>query len=406
MPAARLTLRGLIADATALDFTRPLPAAVLAVVYLLSRLPWIGIGYGADPDAARVAVSAHYFWDTGIYYPSRLPGYPLYEFVATLLYPLGHVVTNLATLIVSFAGVLLFAAILKRLRIEPKGLLTLTFAFAPMIWINSSITLDYLWGVTFVLAAYLAAIERRPLLGGVLFGIAIGCRPTIALLALPFFVLLARERQARPLLTFFAATGVTAFVAFLPVMANYGLSFLNFFDVRPTWGKFARTLGVEAFGLATMLGFIAVALLSWRRFLRLPFLLRRDVHLAFAVLAILLVGMSFMRLPLEEAYLTPIVPFLLIGSARLLSRPALVAVCLLLVAGGLVDFHTTSEQGWTQPVAALTGIRPQPGRVLVDHELRQHRMKVAKGMRELDLPPNSVVTAGFYYPIFLAEYYD
>jgi len=405
-PASRPTPGAALSNLAALDFTRPLAAAALAVLYLLTRLPAIGIGYGADPDAARVAVSAHYFWQTGVYLPSRLPGYPLYEFTATALYPLGHVVTNAATLVVSFAGVLLLAALLKRLRIEPKGLLTLTFVFAPMIWINSSITLDYLWGLTFVLAAYLALLHGRPLLAGVLFGVAIGCRPTSALLALPFLVLLARDRQLRPLLTFFAAAGVTALVAFLPIMANYGLSFLNFFDVRPTWAKFARTLGVEAFGLVTALGFIVVALLSWRRFLRLPYLLRRDVHLAFAVLAILLVIMSFMRLPLEEAYLTPIVPFVLIAAARLLSRPALLAICALLVMGGVVDFHTRSEQGWREPGAALAGIRPQPGRVLVDYELRKHRLKVAEGMRTLDVPPNSVVTAGFYYPIFLAQYPD
>jgi hypothetical protein len=240
----------------------------------------------------------------------------------------------------------------------------------------------------------------------VLLGIAIGCRPTSALMALPFFVLLARERRPRPVLEFFGAMGVTAFLAFVPVMLNYGFEFLGFFDVRPTWGKFARTLGVEAFGLATALGFIVVALLSWRRLLELPSRLRRDVHLAMAVLAILLVGMSFMRLPLEEAYLTPLVPFLLIGAARLLSRPALVAVCLLLVGGGLVDLHTTSEEGWSRPAAAVANLRPQPGRVLVDHELRRHRLRVAEGMRTLDLPPHSVVTAGFYYPIFLAEYYD
>jgi hypothetical protein len=189
-------------------------------------------------------------------------------------------------------------------------------------------------------------------------------------------------------------------------MLNYRLEFLSFFDVRPSWGKFARTLGVEAFGMATMLGLLGVALLSWRRLIELPARLRRDVHLAMAVLAILLVGMSFMRLPLEEAYLTPIVPFLLIGAARLLSRPALVAVCMLLVAGGLVDFHTGSAEGWSQPATAVMNLRPQPGRVLVDYELRKHRLHVAEGMRTLDLPPNSVVTAGFYYPIFLAEYYD
>ena len=418
-PAARRSIRGLLLDAGALDFTRPLAAAALAVVYLFSRLPWIGLGYGADPDAARVAVSARWLWDHGEFYPSRLPGYPLFELTEAALYPFGPVVMNAATLAVSFAGVLLFAAILKRLRVEPKGLLTLTFAFAPMVWINSSVTLDYLWGLTLVLGAYLALIEWQratdneqreraalPVLGGVLLGIAIGCRPTSALMALPFFVLLARERRPRPLLMFFSAMAATALIAFLPVIVNYGTSFLNFFDLRPTWAKFARTLGVEAFGLTTALGLIVVFLLEWRRLLALPHRLRRDVHLAVAVLAILLVGVSFVRLPLEEAYLTPAVPFLLIGAARLLRRAALVAVCLLLVMGGLLDFHTQSEQGWREPVAAIAGIRPQPGRVLVDHALRRHRLRVAAGMRTLDLPPNSVVTAGFYYPIFLAQYPD
>lgn len=405
-PAAARSPGRTLSDLAALDFTRPGPAVVLAIVYLLTRLPWIGAGYGADPDAARVAISADWFWRTGEFYPSRLPGYPLYELIASALFPFGPVVLNLATLAVSFAGVLLFAAIVKRLRVEPKGVLTLTFAFAPMIWINSSVTLDYLWGVSFLLAAYLGVIERRWALAGVLFGVAIGCRPTIAAMALPFFVLLVRERRVRPMIEFFAVAGVTGLIAFVPIIVNYGFAFLDFFDVRPTWGKFARTLGVETFGLTTMLGFIVIALLSWRRFLRLPDLLRRDVHLAFALLAVLLVFMSFIRLPLEEAYLTPMVPFLILTVARLFARPAVLAFCALLVMGGLVDFHTTSDQGWTQPVAAFRAIRPQPGRVLIDYELRHHRLKVAEGMRTLDLPSNSVVTAGFYYPIFVAQYRD
>jgi hypothetical protein len=410
-----------------LDFTQPAAAAVLAVVYVLSRLPWISLGYGADPDGARVAVSADYLWRHGEYFPSRLPGYPLFELAAAALYPLGATAMNAATLIVSFAGVLLFAALLKRLRIEPKGLLTLTFAFAPMVWINSSVTLDYLWAVTFILAAYLALCAnaecgmrnaesdeapgvtsalRTPhsALAGLLFGIAIGCRPTAALFALPFFVLLARRRQLRPLVLFFAAAGVTAFIAFLPITLRYGTEFLDFFDVRPTWKRVARTLGVEAFGLTTAIGLTVVALLSWRRLVELPGRLRRDVHLAVAVLAVLLIFMSFMRLPLEEAYLTPALPFALIAVARLLRRPAVIAVCLLVLMGGLLDFHSLSERGWRDPLAAVAGIRPVDGRVLVDYDLRRHRLKVAEQMRTLDLPEGSVVTAGFYYPVFLAQY--
>lgn len=411
----------------ALDFTRPLPAAVLALLYLLSRMPWLTLSYGTDPDAARVAITAHWFWEYGEYYTSRLPGYPIFEFVQIALYPLGATVMNSATLLISFAGVLLFAALLKRLAVEPKGLLTLTYVFVPMVWINSSITLDYLWGLTFIFGAYLTLLgpaatddaprsaTRRigplslnpgPLLAGVLLGVATGCRPTSAMMVLPLLVLLVHQRRWRAIPQFLIGMGLVALIAFLPLFLQYGTSFLNFFDVRPTWKRFARTLGVEAFGLSSAVGLLVVAALSWRQLLQLPRRLRLDIHLAVCVLAVLLVMMSFMRLPLEESYLTPAIPFLLIGAARLLRRRALVAVCLLLVMGSVVDFHTESKEGWRRPLSAIAGIRPEPGRVLIDRELRQHRLHVVAGLREAGLPAPAVITAGFYYPIFVAEYAD
>jgi hypothetical protein len=417
-------LRGALERAGTVDFTRPPAAVVLALVYVLSRLPWITIGYGSDPDTSRVAISAWWLWNRGEYLPSRLPGYPLFELAVSALYPLGPTVMNAATLVVSFAGVLLFAAILKQLRIEPKGWLTVTYAFAPMVWINSSITLDYLWGITFILAAYLLLLhgrepgatrtirlgplplDRHALLAGVCFGIAIGCRPTSALMALPFFILLGRRRQFWPLVSFYGAAGVVGFVAFLPITLVYGLDFLDFFDVRPTWKTFARTLGVEAFGMVPLLGILLVTALSWRRLLELPHRLRTDVHLAMALLAVLLIVTAFMRLPLEEAYLAPAVPFALLAAARLFTRRAVLAVSALLVMGGLVDFHTQSDIGWRRPLSAVLQVRPERGRVLTDLALRKHRMKVVEGLREVELPPKSVITAGFYYPVFVAHYID
>lgn len=389
-----------------LDFTQPRAAVSLALLMLLSRLPWLVLGYGADPDTWRVAMSARYLWRHGEYYPSRLPGYPLHELTAAALYPGGPLLTNLATLIVSVAGVLCFTAILKRLRLEPKGLLTLAFAFAPQTWINSSITLDYMWGLTFVLAAYLALLVRRPALGGVLLGIAIGCRPTSAVAALPFAVLLGRQRRLGPLLSFGLAAALIAAIAFLPVWLRYGPAMFNFFDVRPTWHRVARTAGVDAFGLATVIGSLLVLTLSWRRLLLLPRLLQRDVHLAVAVLMLLLTAMAFLRLPLEAKYLTPVAPFALLAAGRLLRRQAVIALCLLLILGSLVDLHTTSPSGWRQPVEALAGIRPQPGRALVDYALRRQRLDIVAGIRTLDVLPHSVVTAGFYYPIFAERYGD
>ena len=88
-----------------LDFTRPLPFLILAIVYVASRVYWLDLGYGTDPDAWRVALVADYLWEEGEYLPSRFPGYPLHEFVTALFLKGGWVATNLSTVAISRAGV-------------------------------------------------------------------------------------------------------------------------------------------------------------------------------------------------------------------------------------------------------------------------------------------------------------
>src|SRR5579875_145893 len=81
-PAARQKSAGIAAlglQVLDLDWARPWPGALLAVVYVLSRLPWVGLGYGSDPDAWRVAMSARYLLQHASYLPSRLPGYPVHD---------------------------------------------------------------------------------------------------------------------------------------------------------------------------------------------------------------------------------------------------------------------------------------------------------------------------------------
>lgn len=140
------------------DFTRPLAFAAFAVVYVATRVPWLNLGYGADPDAWRVALSADHLLSHGEYLPSRLPGFPLEEFVTVPLVRAGWVWTNLSTVLISLAGVYLFARLLVELKLPAKGVLTPAFAFTPLLWINSVITMDYMWSLTFVLACYLALI--------------------------------------------------------------------------------------------------------------------------------------------------------------------------------------------------------------------------------------------------------
>src|SRR3954451_14754050 len=93
------------------DLTQRRPFAILALFFYLARLPYINEGYGTDPDAWRVVMTAQHLWDKGQYFPSRLPGNPLHEFVVTLLLPGAWLLTGFATMTISLAGVYVFGRI-------------------------------------------------------------------------------------------------------------------------------------------------------------------------------------------------------------------------------------------------------------------------------------------------------
>src|SRR5215203_5799839 len=95
------------------DLTQRRPFVIRAVVFYLARLPYINEGYGTDPDAWRVVMTAQHLWDKGQYFPSRLPGNPLHEYIVTLLLPGGWLLTGFATMTVALVGVYVFGRILK-----------------------------------------------------------------------------------------------------------------------------------------------------------------------------------------------------------------------------------------------------------------------------------------------------
>jgi hypothetical protein len=158
------------------DLSRALPFAVLSAVYVLTRLPFLDYGHGTDPDAWRVAMTAHHLLDTGDYFPSRLPGNPLHELVTTLFIPGGWLATNLSTLLVSVLGVYIFARIVAYHGIPNGAIVVIGFAFAPLLFINSIATMDYMWALTAILGAYYCQLIGQPLWAGLLLGAAVGFR--------------------------------------------------------------------------------------------------------------------------------------------------------------------------------------------------------------------------------------
>ncbi len=402
-------IRSLIDRAIDLDFSQPLAFAAFALVYVLSRIPWLDMGYGTDPDAWRVALTADYLWTEGEYLPSRLPGYPLHEFVTAGLIKGGWVLTNLSTVAVSLAGVYLFAQLAKKLELSSRGVLTLSFAFAPLLWINSVMTMDYMWSLTFILAAYLALLHRQPTAAGIALGVAAGFRLTALGMLVPFWLLLWRsdERGAlRPLtLTSVAITlGV-----FTPALMEYGLNFLNFYDQSVSATEFVRRLGKDALGIAGALAVLGALALSLPRLRRLPGDLARDPNvLVWVAVGVVYFG-SYTRLPHEIAYLIPVFPFGFFLLSRYVSRGLLVATLAIVVLAGFVDITSPEDSGGIGS-STVTSSRIGKGMLLSDLDTLDNQLDFARELRQVAssaaVEPPAVVIMGFIYPEFVTLYQD
>jgi hypothetical protein len=392
------------------DFTAPLAFAALGIAFIASRLYWLDLGYGTDPDAWRVAITAQYLWDEASYWPSRLPGYPLHELVTALVVKGGWVWTNLTTVFVSLAGVYIFAALAKKLELPSRGALTLAFAFTPLLWINSVMTMDYMWALTFIMAAYLALLHRSPAAGGLLLGGAAGFRITSLYMLLPFWLLLLRTDRRSELRTVAFTSLATALVIFTPVLMQYGVGFLNFFDESVALDEFIKRLAKDGVGVIGAIAVIAAAALSLPRLQKLPGDLLRDPNVLVWVAVIVVYAFSYTRLPHEIAYLIPLFPFGFFLMSRYFSRTVLLWTLAAIVLAGFVDI-TSPEDASGIDRTTFTSARVGEGMLLSDIDTLRNQQDFAREVHRMtttnpSIQHPAVVAVGFIYPEFVMLYKD
>jgi hypothetical protein len=378
-----------------------LVCALTALVFL-SRLPFLGAGYGNDPDAWSMANAAGHIARTGEYMASRLPGYPLPELTYALMTRLGLAEPeffNGMTALLSAVGSLLFVYILKAHGSRDAALGGLALAFTPVYFINSTNSMDYVWGLTLVLAGTACILRDQIPAAAVCLGLAIGCRLTSGAMLLPLSVLIIwRRGRAKPaaILGFCALACAVGALFYVPAVSRYGLRFLGFSGNYPpllwlvygaslaTWGA----IGSAAFGVA----------IAWRLAARkaspgLPPLKGRGevgaerLLIATWVLVILLYLVAFVRLPHDGAYLIPIIPFVLLLAHRFLPRPGFALLCVAII---LSSFVLTIERGKVTLA----------GPVLNDHRERLQKTEyVVKTLRAADgLDQKSLILAGPWLP--------
>lgn len=253
------------------DLTKFPAIAFLALIFLISRIPFIALGFGAftdptDQDVLAVVNSAYLLRYGHVYTISRFPGYPFYEIINSLLIGGGWVFTNIATAVVSFLSTVLFGKILNIFEIKNKALLLLTFAFIPVVWINSTITMDYMWALMFILLACLFAFTGKYKSAGISAGLAIGTRFTSGFMIIPIVVcFLSKKVNFSKILIFISTALGTTVLLFLPVLYMYRIEFLQgsgFLYTSPVRKSLGMAVGsivlalnnmaVELFGVAAL----------------------------------------------------------------------------------------------------------------------------------------------------------
>jgi hypothetical protein len=343
-----------------LSLSRPWAIALICVAVLLTRLPFLGAGYGLHADNWRIALAARHIAQTGAYEYSRAPGYPLQEYVCSWFWKTGPFGLNLLDALFCTGAVVFFALICIEYAMADWWLAALALAFVPVLYVNSVSSKDFPWALAFLLASWWCAMRKKPIPTGLLLGAAMGCRITSGAAALPIALILidgAENRVAvRRVLTTGVAATVVAITAFIPVYDRYGWDFFNFYSEHAFPGplEIASRMTLEVWGL---LGFAGVCL----GFAAFPARKTRgdsqisSRHLLAWASVLVIYAIAFLCLPDEAAYLIPAVPFTLLLIWRVTPPWAFRACCGLVIAS---PFFTWSDG------------KPAPGLIMQDHRDR------------------------------------
>ncbi len=329
---------------------------ILIIIVIASRFPFIDAGYGNDPDAWRLANAAFKIAETNEYVFSREPGHPVQEIVSAIVYKGGPVALNGMTALFSLLATVCFALTLRKWKFKSYFWAGLAFAFTPIVYINSINSMDYIWAIGLIMAGlYLVAINR-PILAGIMLGLAIGCRMTSGAMLVPFAILLYYGKSDRDtksylksILILGAITVAVGALVYIPAFLKFGKQLLSFYDVPipllkdsmkkasvELWGSFGTVaLAVILSGIALIPRYLCTESKDFSN--KYGFLVRP------AIVAIILFVIGFLRLPCEAAYLIPIVPFVILLLAAGLKRWVFIALCTAMILSPFVDISFSNS---------------------------------------------------------------
>jgi hypothetical protein len=390
------------------------PVLILLIV-VASRLPFIDAGYGPEEDAWGLKLTADNIARTGVYEVSRLPGHPFQEIIYSKISQHGFYLMNWITVLISAAGVVFFYLLLLKLNVHNAFFASVTFAFVPVIYINSMNVMDYMWALSLIIASFYFLISGKLPVAGILLGCAVGCRITSGAMALPFIVYLYDKNvqgYVKKTALFIFPFIITSVVCFYPVFTQYDAGFFTYYQHFPIPSAlkniYKGTIAVWGVTGLIALMFFFFNILK-KIFTRGKNNIASNNRIVAVCLIILVVyGIAFIKLPLKAAFMMPLIPFALIVVALYINRSASIILMLCMIFSSLFaginlnDSRRGNEPtkfSWSRSVSGQQiSFDLLKGPVIADYEKQKHMVAYAKDVinKSNDIQRPSVVIAGWY----------
>jgi hypothetical protein len=315
-------------------------SAAVSILYLLLLTFFLHEGYGVEEDSWGLVMSTFEMHQTHGYVASRLPGHPTHEYLLALLFPPSPFAYNFVSAI--FGSLALYFSILffKNIKTQFPILTGLTLAFTPVVFIAGTYTIDYSMSLLFIILSWYLLTSNFTLLAGVALALATGTRITNLYMIAPMFLYIyANKGKLKDYIWLSVSSSTLSILLFLPVIYTYGIHFFDYSDQFP-YPNLPKLLYKSTFGVFGLIGLMAFLLLVFK--FRKPAL--TNIH--YALVAIALCIVAYLRLPQKSAYLIPMIPFILIIASNVLHFKWYKWFC------GLMIFS-----GWTFGVALVDQTR-------------------------------------------------
>ncbi|WP_419486915.1 ArnT family glycosyltransferase [Chryseobacterium bernardetii] len=289
---------------------------IIVITVLLSRLPFIFNSLGIDLDAWREVYTGKILNEDHMYNVSRFPGYPFPEFLYSIVYHYPYWAINLLSVLFTAGCCLYLFKILNFLTIKLSFLIALVFPFVPVIYLNSTIAMEYNWSLFFLLGSVYHLLNKNLWLSALLCGLMVSTRfnNIIFLPAFAFLLYSYSGKDIKKVLQFSVLAFLSICIFFSPVILKYGTGFLQSYgDSEVSLGSLLSLATLYIYGA---LGMLAIILGVIIQFFSGGYREIKNISKNhFAIFCILMVVSNlafFVRYPLESGYLTPSVPFVLI----------------------------------------------------------------------------------------------